>query len=194
MEARSSVFRLPSSVWKRKSAAPLVAVCLFALAGCQLPGVYEPLPPEPQPGPGSPERSPEGGTAEPEPERTPPPAPTPSAPKQFRLSPASAALVSQAQTQSAAGDHALAVATLERALRIEPNNPLVWIELAKVHQAEGNHSRADGLGRKALELARGDGNAQAAAWNVIADSLRARGRNEEAADAERRALQAERSG
>jgi hypothetical protein len=192
MSRSRSAFRLPSSAGK---ATLGFAVCLLALTGCQLPGVYEPLPPRPQPGPGVPEDPdrPDTGTAAPE-QPVPPPTPPPSqAPKQFRLGAASAALVSQAQSQSAAGNHALAVATLERALRIEPDNPLVWIELAKVHQAEGNHARADGMGRKALALARGDARAQAAAWNVIADSFRARGRNQEAADAERRALQAERS-
>lgn len=168
------------------------ALAAMLLAGCQLPGVYEPLPPRPQPGPGTPEQpEPDAGPAGEADRETPAPPAQPQ--REFRLSPASAALVRQAQAHSAAGDHALAVATLERALRIEPDNPLVWIELARVHQAEGNHARADGLGRKALALARGDGRAQAAAWNVIADSLRARGRNGEAADAERRALQAERS-
>jgi tetratricopeptide (TPR) repeat protein len=173
------------------AALPLIT-CMLALAGCQLPGVYEPLPPRPQPGPGVPEE-PDAGTAEPAPPAK--PVPPPAQPtKEFRLSAASAALVSQAQSQSAAGNHALAVATIERALRIEPDNPLVWIELAKVHQAEGDHARADGMARKALALARSDARAQAAAWNVIADSFRARGRNAEAADAERKALQAQRSG
>lgn len=161
------------------------AACVIVLAGCQLPDVYEPLPPRPE------ERD---GSGTPMPEQLPPqpvPSPPQPQPKQFRLGPASSALVAQAQSQSAAGNHALAVATLERALRIEPDNPLVWIELAKVHQAEGNHARADGMGRKALALARGDGRAQAAAWYVIAESLRARGRNEEASDAETRAVQAE---
>ncbi|MGH8285504.1 MAG: tetratricopeptide repeat protein [Steroidobacteraceae bacterium] len=171
------------------------AACVILLVGCQLPGVYEPLPPRPQPGPGAPEEPDGSGTPMPEqlPPQPVPPPPQPQ-PKQFRLGPASSALVAQAQSQSAAGNHALAVATLERALRIEPDNPLVWIELAKVHQAEGNHARADGMGRKALALARGDGRAQAAAWYVIAESLRARGRNAEAADAEQRAMRAERSG
>lgn len=172
------------------------AACVILLAGCQLPGVYEPLPPRPQPpGPGTPEEPDGSGT--PMPEQLPPqpvPPSTQPQPKQFRLGPASSALVAQAQSQSAAGNHALAVATLERALRIEPDNPLVWIELARVHQAEGNHARADGLARKALALAQGDGRAQAAAWYVIAESLRARGRNAEAADAEQRAMHAERSG
>jgi hypothetical protein len=178
----------------RRVAILALTAGLLAVSGCQLPGVYEPLPPRPQPGPGAPgeEDGTQPGTAEPQ-EPVPAPAPPSQAPKEFRLSPASAALVAQAQSQSSSGEHALAVATLERALRIEPENPLVWIELAKVHQAEGNHARADGMARRALALARTDGRAQAAAWNVIADSFRARGRNEEASEAERRALEAQRS-
>ena len=43
------------------------------------------------------------------------------------------------------------------------------------------------MGRKALALATGDAAAQAAAWHLIADSLRARGRDPEAAEAEGRA-------
>ena len=43
------------------------------------------------------------------------------------------------------------------------------------------------MGRKALALATGDAAAQASAWHLIADSLRARGSNAEAAEAERRA-------
>ena len=170
----------------------LAALCLpvfaLALAGCQ--SVYDPYPvpprtdprtpdPQTQPVPGSPPER------EPAPQPVPPP-PQPQ-PKQFRLGPASSALVTQGRSQSAGGNHAAAVATLERALRIEPNNPLVWLELATVHQAEGNHARADGLARKALALATGDPRAQAASWHVIAESLRARGRNAEAAEAEGRA-------
>jgi tetratricopeptide (TPR) repeat protein len=169
-----------------------VGVCALALAACQLP-VYDPYPAPPRPAPDPSEQpSEESGqrdaqepAAEPAPQPVPPPTQPP--PKQFRLGAASSALVSQARTQSASGNHAAAVGTLERALRIEPDNPLVWIELAKVHQAEGNHARADGLARKALALAQGDPSAQSAAWRVIAESLRARGRNQEAAEAERRA-------
>lgn len=97
------------------------------------------------------------------------------------------ALVSQAHTLAAQGNHGAATATIERALRIEPANPLLWIELGKVHMAEGDAARADGMGRKALTLAAGDPSAQAAAWRLIAESLRARNRNQEASEAERRA-------
>ncbi len=43
------------------------------------------------------------------------------------------------------------------------------------------------MGRKALALATGDPAAQASAWRLIADSLRSRGRNPEAAEADQRA-------
>ena len=71
--------------------------------------------------------------------------------------------------------------------RIEPDNPLVWIEYGRVELGAGDAAQADGMGRKALQLATGDPSAQAAAWHLIADSLRARGNNELAAEAEQHA-------
>ena len=114
-----------------------------------------------------------------------PPAPRP--PKQFHLGPAASALVAQAHRQVASGDSVQAAATLERALRIEPDNPLVWIELGRVRLAENNPAQADAMGRKALALASGDTAAQSSAWRLVGDSLRARGNNDGAADADRRA-------
>jgi Flp pilus assembly protein TadD len=108
-------------------------------------------------------------------------------PKQFKLSPATGALVQQAHTQAQAGAYAPAAATIERALRIEPENPLLWIELGQIRLSENNAAQADGLGHKALALATGDPQAQASAWRLIAESLRVRGRNQEAADADRKA-------
>lgn len=118
-----------------------------------------------------------------------PPAPPPSAPptRQFHIGPAASALVTQARTQAGAGEYVAAGATLERALRIEPDNPLLWIELGRVRLAEGNAAQADALGRKALALSGGDPAAQAAAWRLLADALRARGRNAEAAEADQHA-------
>ncbi|MGB9329512.1 MAG: tetratricopeptide repeat protein, partial [Steroidobacteraceae bacterium] len=108
-------------------------------------------------------------------------------PKQFRLSAASSALVAQAHTQAAGGDFGQAAATLERALRIEPENPLLWIELGRARLGENNPAQADAMGRKALALATGDATAQSSAWHLIADSLRALGRNGDAAEAEQHA-------
>jgi predicted Zn-dependent protease len=103
------------------------------------------------------------------------------------LSPATKALVTQAQTQLNAGQDAAAASTLERALRIEPDNPLIWLEMAKLRHTEGNPAQAESMARKALSMAGGDARVQAAAWRVIADSFRARGRNPEARDADARA-------
>jgi Tfp pilus assembly protein PilF len=112
---------------------------------------------------------------------------TPSPAKEFHLGSASSALVTQAHQQTQSGDTALAAATLERAVRIEPDNPLVWIELGRGRLAENNAAQADAMGRKALALATGDVAAQSSAWRLIADALRARGDNGGAADADRRA-------
>jgi uncharacterized protein HemY len=95
--------------------------------------------------------------------------------------------VAQAHKQMAGGDFGLSAATIERAMRIEPGNPLLWIELGRVRYTAGDYAQADAMGRKALALATGDPQAQASAWRLIADSLRSRRRNEEAADADRRA-------
>jgi tetratricopeptide (TPR) repeat protein len=108
-------------------------------------------------------------------------------PKQFHLGAAASALVTQAHRQAAGGDYGQAVATLERAQRIEPDNPLVWIELGRLQLGANNGAQADAMARKALSLATGDPAAQSAAWQLLADSLRARGRNAEAADADHRA-------
>jgi predicted Zn-dependent protease len=72
-------------------------------------------------------------------------------------------------------------------MRIEPDNPLLWIELGRVRLQQGNPSQAESMGRKALASSTGDPNATAAAWRLVADSLRALRRNQEAAEADGRA-------
>jgi Flp pilus assembly protein TadD len=103
------------------------------------------------------------------------------------LGPASTALVAQAHKQMTGGDFGLAAATVERAMRIEPDNPLLWIELGRVRYTAGDYAQADSMGHKALSLAPGDPQAQASAWHLIADSLRSRQRNQDAAEADRHA-------
>jgi tetratricopeptide (TPR) repeat protein len=103
------------------------------------------------------------------------------------LSPASRALVSQAQAQLASKNYAVAAGSIERALRIEPDNALLWIELGKVRQAEGNYLQAENMARKALSMAVNAPRARASAWSLIAESYRARGKNTEAREAGLRA-------
>lgn len=108
------------------------------------------------------------------------PVPRPPAPRENRLSPATRSLVTQARALSAHGDFDGASSTLDRALRIEPNNPLLWIEMGRVRLGESDPHQAEGCGRKALALASGDHGAQKQAGRLLADALRAQRRNQEA--------------
>ena len=108
--------------------------------------------------------------------------------QQFTLGAAATALVGEAHAQEQSRDFGLAAETLERALSIEPRNPLVWIELGRENILAGNPAQAYGMGRKAVYLASGDPHAQASAWQLIAASLRAQGRNDEAYVAEEKAV------
>jgi tetratricopeptide (TPR) repeat protein len=108
--------------------------------------------------------------------------------RQFALGAAAASLVGEAHTQEQSRNFGVAAETLERALSIEPHNPLVWIELGRENILAGNPGQAYGMGRKALYLAGGDPRAQASAWQLIAASLRAQGRNDEAYAAEEKAV------
>jgi len=117
-----------------------------------------------------------------------PPAPRPR-PKRppATLTPASEALVAQARAQRKKGDLPGASVALDRALRIEPNNPLLWIEMGQLRMDQQNYPQAENMGRKALAMSIGDDATQSRAWELIAQSLRARGRNSEAAEAMERA-------
>ena len=93
--------------------------------------------------------------------------------------------MTQARTLITRGDLDGASSTLDRAVRIEPNNPLVWIELGRLRLAENDAHQGEGCGRKALSLASGDRGTQAQAGRLLADALRAQGRNQEAIEIER---------
>ncbi len=133
--------------------------------------------PEVTPAP-TPTETPGGGVAQP----TPLPRERPKAPP-ATLSPASKALVGQAQTQRRKGDLPGAAVSLERALRIEPNNPLLWIEMGRLRMDQRNFPQAEAMGRKALAMSVGDSHTQSQAWLLIADAAKARGRNPQAQEA-----------
>jgi hypothetical protein len=177
---------LLSRRWLLSRCASIMLVAAAMLSGCVLRSAEPGRLPPPPPGQAS-------GSVRPPPPlpAQPPPAPpeppsTPAA-RQFHLGTASRALVTQAHAQATSGDFGQASATIERALRIEPENPLLWIELGRMRLGAADASQADAMGRKALALGTGDPAAQAGAWRLIADSLQALGRNSEAADAARHA-------
>ena len=90
----------------------------------------------------------------------------------------------QARTLISHGDLDGASSTLDRALRIEPNNPLLWIERGRLRLAENDSHQAEGCARKAVALASGDRGAQSQAGRLLADALRAQRRNQEASEVE----------
>jgi tetratricopeptide (TPR) repeat protein len=139
----------------------------------------------------SPSLPPASSSAPPSPPSAPPP-PSPYQPpahpqqpaRENHLSPATHSLVTQARNQVAHGDLPAASSTLDRALRIEPNNPLLWIELGRLRLAENDAHQAEGCARKALALASGDRATQAQSGRLLADALRTQSRNQEARDVE----------
>jgi tetratricopeptide (TPR) repeat protein len=161
-------------------ALALAAVVL--LSGCPAPA-ERPPPPLDSRIPGAPPTGSAPNIAPPP--ATPAPRPPPP-PRENRLSPATRSLVTQARALLAHSDFDAASSTLDRALRIEPANPLLWIELGRVRLAENDPHQAEGCGRKALALASGDGGAQRQAGRLLADALRAQQRNQEAHEIESR--------
>jgi predicted Zn-dependent protease len=160
-----------------------ILIAAVAMGGCATPSPYQKPAPAPstqeppvQTQPGSPPTTVEEPQPLPEPITREP-----------TLGPASRALVSQAQSQLATKNFAVAASSIERALRIEPDNPLLWIELGKVRQAEGNYVQAENMGRRAVAMSGNAPRAQSAAWSLIAESYRARGKNTEAREAQARA-------
>jgi hypothetical protein len=158
-------------------------VAAFASAAL-LVGCFSPLPrPVPEGNPSPAPQSP--GVQSPEtPSSGPPPQPAPPPPRENHLSPATRSLVTQAHALMGHGDFDGASSTLDRALRIEPNNPLLWTELGRLRLAENDAHQAEGCGRKALALASGDPGAQLRAGRLLADALRAQQRNQEAHEIE----------
>ena len=75
---------------------------------------------------------------------------------------AGSALARQGRQFLARGDHAQASVAIERALRIEPGNASLWVDLGAVRLAEGNTSQAIALAQKALRIAEDDTTREAA--------------------------------
>ena len=175
----------------RPATRPIVVSLLLAVvAGCAAPPFQTepPAPPAPAPsgrGPTLPTVPPPGSATDPVIEAPAPPPLPKERPKvaPATLSPASQALVTQAQAQRKRGDLPGATVSLERALRIEPRNPLLWVEMARLRMDQRNFPQAEAMARKALSMSIGDDRTQSQAWAVVADSLRARGRNVEAREA-----------
>lgn len=85
------------------------------------------------------------------------------------------ALLDRAQTDSESGQREAAGASLERALRIEPRNPWLWLELARVRLVQGQYAQAITLARKSNSFAGRQNRVQAENWQVIGNARVAQG-------------------
>jgi hypothetical protein len=144
----------------------LLGACLVATActtiGAPLPRRPMPAPAPapttmPTPPPGRPEPSSPRGVFVPDRsgEPAPAPAPTPNRTQSDARS-ASSALLAQSRSERAAGSYAQATASIERALRLDPNNAELWVERGELALQTGNAAQAATMARKALTLTSGD--------------------------------------
>ena len=103
-----------------------------------------------------------------------------------------ASLMEAARADSDAGRLANAAATLERGLRIEPRNPRLWQELARVRLKQGEYEQAESVAARSNSWAGNDNGLRAANWRLIAEARTARGDAEGARAALERSKRAER--
>lgn len=146
---------------------------LLVIAGCVPPDMGRPPPPARAPVPSSaPAPPPPVAVIRPVPDlEEAPPAPAEPLPAPRAAPPissASQALLTQSRGHQAAGRYEQAAASIERALRIEPRQPVLWLELGNIRLKEGDFAQAESMGRKALSLATGDAALTARAEQLIA--------------------------
>jgi Tfp pilus assembly protein PilF len=104
-----------------------------------------------------------------------------------RQVPAVIALLQQAEQQANAGDLESAAASLERAIRIDPRNPVLWYHLATLRLSQGEPAQAEQLANKSNSLAAGNHAQQSRNWLLIAQARRQLNDRSGAAAAEQRA-------
>lgn len=91
-------------------------------------------------------------------------------------------LLNDARTDLDAGQLEKASGETERALRIEPRNPYVWLQLAQIRLRQNAFDQAAALAAKANALAGKNYTLRSQAWRVIGDARAAQG-NENGAQA-----------
>ena len=101
--------------------------------------------------------------------------------------PAVAALIETAREAEGARRYGRAAALLERALRVDPRDPRLWARLASVRHGQGRHAEAEALALRSLSLQSRDRGLDSRSWRIVAAARRARGDEEGAREALRRA-------
>lgn len=102
-------------------------------------------------------------------------------------SPAVVALLESARTDTGAGDLRTAQSRLERALRIAPRDPEVYLQLADVQRRQGQFLQAEQVALKGISIASGQSSALRRLWNLVAEIRSEGGNSAGAAEAKKRA-------
>ena len=97
-----------------------------------------------------------------------------------------ASLLQESNNYVSSGDTEKAIATLERALRIEPTNALLWHRFALIRLQQSNWQQAISLARKSNALAVDDESLRAENWSIIARAFEALGESEKANEAKKK--------
>ena len=85
------------------------------------------------------------------------------------------ALMDSARTDTASGKLDAAAASLERALRIEPRNPVLWQELARLRLQQGQYQQAEGFAARSNAWAGTNKAMLAENWRLIGEARLKRG-------------------
>ena len=112
-------------------------------------------------------------------ERQPVPAPAPpvssSEPRKTE-NVAVASILQNARAEAASGRLANAAASIERALRIEPRNPRLWNELARVRLQQRDYAQAEATAARSNSFAGSDAALRQNNSDLIAQARRAQGK------------------
>ncbi|HUD96729.1 MAG TPA: tetratricopeptide repeat protein [Woeseiaceae bacterium] len=96
-------------------------------------------------------------------------------PAEEPMSAAGTSLLAQGRAQREVGEIAQASSTLERAIRIDPRQAKLWLELARVRMQEGSYAQAEQLARKAGSVGGPNTSMQAEIDDVIGEARRRQG-------------------
>ena len=103
------------------------------------------------------------------------------------MPPAVTSLAQRAEQQRQSGDAGAAAATLERALRIQPQEAYLWNRLARVRLEQGMSDSAAKLATRSNALTGNEPALKTNNWEIIATARRQSGDIEGAVEAERKA-------
>lgn len=104
-----------------------------------------------------------------------------------KRNPAVIALLDGARQQQKQGEYRSAQSSLERAQRIAPRDPQVYLQLADLRRQQGQYLQAEQLALKGLTLARGRSTMERKLWILIADIRGEGGDHQGASDARSKA-------